>query len=73
MALRDEGTYPLRVFVLTKEVRDGTYGYNLLVIKDIIYQPVISMLYWTIMIQFFPKSGRLPPPELIIVRVVIEL
>ena len=61
MSLRDEGTYHLRVFVLMKEVRDGTYGYNLLLSKDNIYQPVISMLYWTIMIQFFPKSGRFPP------------
>ena len=61
MALRGEGTYPLRVFVLTKEVRDGTSGDNFLRSKDIIYQLVISMLSWTIPIQFFPNSGGFSP------------
>ena len=36
MALRDEGTYHLRVFALMKEVRDGTYGDNFLESKDLI-------------------------------------
>ena len=58
-----EGTYPLRVFVLTKEVSDGTSGNNFLGSKDLIYHPVMSIFSWTIMIQFLPKSGRFPPPS----------
>ena len=61
MALRDEGTYPLRVFVLMKEVRDVTYGYNLLVSKDLIYQPVISMFPWTILTRVFQSQVDFPP------------
>ena len=61
MALRDEGTYNLRVFALMKEVRDGTSDDNFLGSKDLIYQPVMSMFSWTILIQFFTKSDRFPP------------
>ena len=61
MALRDEGTYPLRVFVMMKEVRDGISGENLLGSKDLIYQYVMSIFSWTIPIQFSPKSGRFYP------------
>ena len=61
VALRDEGTCPLRVFTLIKEVRDGTYGENNLGSKDVIYHPLISMFSWTIQIQFFPNSGRFYP------------
>ena len=43
MALRDEGTYTLRVLALMKEVRDVKYGDNFLGSKDLIYQPVISI------------------------------
>ena len=31
--------------------------------KDIIYQPLMSMFSWTILIQSFPKSGRFPPRD----------
>ena len=58
MALRDEGTYPMRFFVLIKKVRDGKYAEKKLGIRDIIYQIVMSMFSWTIPIQFLPKSGR---------------
>ena len=61
VALRDEETYPLIVFAMIKEVRDGTSGENLLGSKDIIYQYVMIMFSWTIPIHFFPKSGRFPP------------
>ena len=61
MALRDEGTYPLRVFALINKVRDGKFGDNLLGGNDLIYQPVMSMFSWTIPIQFFSKSGRFTP------------
>ena len=50
--LRDDKTYYLRVFALMKEVRGGTSGDNLLGSKDLIYQPVMSIFSWTIMIQF---------------------
>ena len=53
--LRDDKTYYLRVFALMKEVRGGTSGDNLLGNKDLIYQPVMSIFSWTILIQFFPK------------------
>ena len=72
MALRDEGTYPLRVFALIKEVRDGKSGENFLGGKDIIYQPVISMLYWTIPIKFFPKSVRFPPQSLFLLELLVN-
>ena len=55
------------------EMRYVTSGDNFLGIKDRIYQPVMSMFSWTIIIQFFPKSGRFPPPDLMLVRVIIEL
>ena len=61
MALRDEGTCPLRVFALINKVRDSKFGDNLLGGNDLIYQPVTSMFSWTIPIQFFPNSGRSPP------------
>ena len=59
--------------MLIKEVMNGTYGDTLLGIKDLIYQPIMSMFSWTIPIQFFPKPGRSPPPDLILVRVIIEI
>ena len=43
MALRDEGTHPLRVFVMMKEVRDGISGVNLPGSKSLIYQSVMSI------------------------------
>ena len=61
MTLRDEGKYPLRCFALMKEVRYGISGGNCFGSKDIIYKPVMSVFYWTIPIQFLPKSGRFPP------------
>ena len=63
VALRYEGTHPLRVFALIKEVRDDTSVENFLGSKDIIYQPLMSMFSWTILIQSFPKSGRFPPRD----------
>ena len=60
MALGDEGTYPLRVFVMMKKVRDGKSGEKVLRVNDPIYKPVMSMFYWTVPIQFSPKSGRFP-------------
>ena len=63
-ALRDEGTYPLRVFMMIKEVRDGTSSDNFLGSKDIIYQPLMSMFYRTIPIQIFPKLNGFSPRAL---------
>ena len=37
VALRDEETYPLIVFAMIKEVRDGTSGETFLGGKDLIY------------------------------------
>ena len=68
----DDGTYPLRVFVLIKEVWDGAHGYNLLVSKDLIYQPVMIIFYWTIPIQFFPKSGRFPPKSSLLLELLLN-
>ena len=61
MALRDEGTYHLRFFVMIQEVRDGKSGDNLLGINDKIYQYVMSMFYWTIPIHFFQSQVGFPP------------
>ena len=55
LALRDEGTYPLIVFVLIKEVRDGKSGEILLGSKDSIYQSLMSIFSMTIPIQVFFK------------------
>ena len=64
MALKDQGTYPLRLFdLMTETVLGG---------KDIIYQPVMRMFHWTIPIQFFQSQVGFPP-ELIPVIVIIEL
>ena len=61
VALRDEETYPLIVFALIKEVRDGKSGETFLGGKDLIYQTLIIMFSWTIPIQFFTKLGRSYP------------
>ena len=62
----------MRVFALMKEVRYGISGDNFLGGKDIIYQYVTSMFSWTFTIQIFQSQiGSLP--ELILVRVIIEL
>ena len=37
VSLRDDVTYPLRVFAMMKEVSDGTSGDNLLESENIIY------------------------------------
>ena len=53
MALKDQGTYPLRLFdLMTETVLGG---------KDIIYQPVMRMFHWTIPIQFFQSQVGFPP------------
>ena len=72
MALRDEGTYPLRVFSLMKEVMDGSSGENLLGIKDLIYQPVMIIFSFTITIQFFPESGRFSPQSLFLLELLLK-
>ena len=47
--------------MLMKEVRDGTSGENFLGSKDLTYQPVMSMFYWTIPIQFLQSQVGYPP------------
>ena len=54
-------------------MRDDTSSENYLGSKDIIYQPVMSIFSWAILVKFFQKSGGVSPPELIIVIVIIEL
>ena len=58
VALRDQGTYPLRLFALMKEVRDGRSGDNFLGGKDIIYQNLNDYVFLDHYNPVFPKSGR---------------
>ena len=54
-AFSEEGTYPVRVFMLKNEARDGTTGEIFIGIKDIIFRSGTIVFSWNINIQFFPK------------------
>ena len=71
-ALRDEGRSLLRALALTKEARDGAAYEDLFGRKDLIFQPRTSMLSLTILMQFFPNSGRFPPQRSCLVEILLN-
>ena len=52
----DEGTPPVRCFLLSNDARSGTTGEVLLGGKDFIHQTGMILLSWTIPIHLFSKS-----------------
>ena len=55
------GNIYLEIFCADKGSDEWEIWWQFLGSNDLIYQPVMSMFSWIIIIQFFPKSGRFPP------------